>query len=83
MMVTVQQVASTKTMTMATARRDTTTTMMAMDVNYDNNEGNDTSSMGCNKGDNRNRDDGEDACASATAMTQPVMRRQRVERRRR
>ena len=42
------------------------------------------------KGDNRNRDDGEDACASTAttfahwrrAATQPVMRRRRFERRR-
>ena len=42
------------------------------------------------EGDNRNRDDGKDACASTAttsahrrrATTQPVMRRRRVERRR-
>jgi hypothetical protein len=69
-------------MTMMTARRDTTTTMMAADVDNDDDEGNDASSTGCDEGDNRNRDDGEDACALATATTQPVVRRQRVERRR-
>ena len=36
------------------------------------------------KGDNHNRNDGEDACASATTTTtQPVVRRRHVERRRR
>ena len=66
-----------------TPRRDTTTTTMATDVDDDDDEGDDASSMGCNEGDNRNRNNGKDACASATATTQPVVRRQRVERRRR
>jgi len=56
---------------------------MASDVNDNNDEGNDASSTGCNEGDNRNRDDGKDACTSATVTTQPVVRRRRVERRRR
>jgi hypothetical protein len=43
-------------------------TTMAMDIDDDNDEGNNASSMTCNEGDNRNRDDGEDACAS-TANT--------------
>ena len=85
MMATAQRATSTKTMTMATARGDTTTTTMATDVDDDDNddEGNGASLTGCDEGDNRNCDDGEDACASATAMTQPVVRRRRVERRRR
>ena len=73
MMATAQRAASTTTMTMMTARRDTTTMMMATDVDNDDDEGNDASSTGCDKGDNRNRDDGEDACALATATTQPVV----------
>jgi hypothetical protein len=67
---------------MAMARRDMTTTTMAMDVDDDDDEGDDASSTGCDEGDNCNRDDGEDACASATATTQPVVRRRCVERRR-
>ena len=62
---------------------ETTTTTMATDVNDDDNEGDDASSTGCDEGDNRNRDDGKDACASATAMTQPVVRRRHVKRQRR
>jgi hypothetical protein len=42
---------------------------MGMDVDDDDNEGDDASSTGCDEGDNCNRDDGEDACASATATT--------------
>jgi hypothetical protein len=80
MMVTAQRATSTKTMTMATARRDTTTKTMATDVDDNDDEGDDASLTGCDEGDNRNRDDGEDACASATATTQPVVRRRRVER---
>ncbi len=56
---------------------------MATDVDDKDDEGDDASSTGCDEGDNRNRDDGEDACASATATTQPVVRRWRVKRRRR
>ena len=59
------------------------TTMMAMDVDDNDDKGDDASLTGCDEGDNRNRDDGEDACASATATTQPVVRRRRVKRRRR
>ena len=70
-----QRATSTTTMTMATARRDTTTTTMATDVDDSNDKGDDASSTGCNKGDNSNRDDGEDTCASATATTLPVVRR--------
>ena len=83
MMATAQRATSTKTMTMATVRRDTTMMTMATDVDDDDNKGDDASLTGCNEGDNRNRDDGEAACASATATTQPVVRRWRVERRRR
>ncbi len=63
---------------MATARRDTTTTMMAMDVDDNDDEGDDASSTGCDEGDNHNRDNSEDTCASVTAMTQPVVRRRHV-----
>ena len=56
---------------------------MATDVDNDDDEGDDASSTGCDEGDNRNRDDGEDACASATATAQPVVRWRRVKRRRR
>jgi hypothetical protein len=45
---------------------------MATNVNNDDDKGNDASSTGCNEG-----------CASATATTQPVVRRRHVERRRR
>jgi hypothetical protein len=84
MMATVQQATlTTTTMTMATARRDTTTTTMATDVDDKDDEGDDASLTGCDEGDNRNCDDGKDACASATATTQPDVRRRCVERRRR
>jgi hypothetical protein len=49
---------------MATVHRDTTTTAMTTFVDVDNN----TSSMTSDEGDNRNRDDSKDACAS-TATT--------------
>jgi len=55
---------------------------MATDVDNDGDEGDDASSTGCDEGDKRNRDDGKDACASATVTTQPVVRRRCVERRR-
>ncbi len=77
--------ASTTTMTMVMVRRDTTTTTMVTDVNDNNDDddkGDDASSTRCDKGDNRNRNDGKDACASAMATTQPVVRRRCVERRR-
>jgi len=67
---------------MVMVRQDTTTTTMVTDVDYDDDEGDDASSTGCDEGDNRNRDDGKDACASAMATTQPVVRRRCVERRR-
>jgi hypothetical protein len=54
--------------------------MMVTDVDDNEDEGNNASLTGCDEGDNRNRNDGEDACASATATTQPVVRRRRVER---
>ncbi len=41
---------------------------MATDVDDDDDEGDDASLTTCNKGDNRNRNDGKDACAS-TATT--------------
>ena len=83
MMGTAQRVTSMTTMTMVTVQRDTTTTTMATDVNDDDDDkGDDTSSTGCDEGDNRNRDDCKDACASAMATTQPVVRRRCVERRR-
>ena len=72
MMVAARQ--ATTTMTMAMARRDTTATTMTMDVDNVDDEGNDASSTMCNEGDNCNRDDGKDACAS-TATT-PAHRRQ-------
>jgi len=62
---------------MATARWDTTATTMVMDVDGDNDEGDNTSLTAWDKGDNRNRDNGEDAC------TQPFVRRWYVERRKR
>jgi hypothetical protein len=83
MMATAQRATSTTTMTMVTARRDTTATTMAVDVDDDDDEGNDAISTGCDEGDNRNLDNGEDACASATAKTQPAVRRRRVKRWRR
>ncbi len=49
---------------------------MAMDVDDDDDEGDDASLMTCDEGDNHNRDDGEDACAS-TATTPAHQRRQR------
>ena len=73
MMATAQRSTSTTTMTMVTVRRDTTMTTMATDNDDNNDEGDDASSTGCDEGDNRNRDDGKDACASATATTQPVV----------
>ncbi len=83
MMGTAQRARLTKTMTMATTRRDTTTTTMATDLDDDDDRGDYASLTGCDEGDNRNRDDGKDACASATATTQPVVRRRCIERRRR
>ena len=74
-----QRATLTTTMTMATARQDMTTTTMASDVDNNDDEGDDASSTGCDEGDNRNRDDGKDACASATATTQPVVRRRRID----
>jgi hypothetical protein len=50
---------------------------MVMDVDGDNDEGDNTSLTAWDKGDNRNRDNGEDACA------QPFVRRWYVERRKR
>ena len=82
MMAMAQRETSTTTMTMVTVRRNTTTTTMATDVDDKDDVGNDASSTRCDEGDNRNRDDGKDACASATATTQPVVRRRCVERRR-
>jgi hypothetical protein len=63
-------------MTMATARRDTTMTKMAMDVVKDEDECDDAISTMCDEGDNCNRDDGKDACALA-ATTPAHRRRQR------
>ena len=54
-----------KLMMVATARWDTTATMKATDVDDDENEGDDASSTTCDEGDNRNCNDGKDACASA------------------
>ena len=78
MMAMAQWATSTTTMTMATARRDTTTMTMATDVDDNDDKGDDASSTGCDEGDNHNRDNGEDTCASVTAMTQPVVRRRHV-----
>ena len=63
------------TMMMVTAQRDTMTTTMAMDVINDDDVCNNASLTMCDKGDNRNRDDCEDACTS-TATT-PVHRQRR------
>ena len=84
MMATAQRATSTltATMTMAMAPRDMTTTTMAREVDNDDNEGDDASLTGYDEGDNRNHDNGKDACASVMATTQPVVRRRRVERRR-
>jgi len=54
----------------------TMATTMATDVDDANYEGDDASLMTCNEGDNHNRDDGKDACAS-TATTPAHRRRQR------
>ena len=43
-------------------------TTVATDIDNNDDEGNDASSMTCDKGDNHNRDDGKDTCAS-TATT--------------
>ena len=51
-------------------------TMMATDVDDDDDEGNDASLTTCDKGDNHNCDDGKDACAS-TATTPAHQQRQR------
>jgi hypothetical protein len=58
---------------------------MATDINDndDDDDGDNASSTGCNEGDNCNHDNGKDACALVKATTQPVVRRRRVERRRR
>ena len=53
---------------MVTARQATTATTMATDIDDNNDEGDDASLTTCDKGDNRNCDAGEDACAS-TATT--------------
>jgi hypothetical protein len=56
-----------------------TTTTMATDVDDNDDEGNDASLTGCDKGDNRNRNISKDACALVKAMTQPIVRRRRVD----
>jgi hypothetical protein len=61
--------------TMVTARWDTMTTTMVIDVIDDDNECDNAISMMCDEGDNRNSDDGEDACASAE--TTPAHRQRR------
>jgi len=43
-------------------------TTMATEVDNNDDKGNDASSTTCDKGDNHNRDNGKDACAS-TATT--------------
>ena len=48
---------------MATAQWDTSMTMMAIDININDDEGNDSSFMMSDKGDNCNRNDGKDNCA--------------------
>ena len=63
-------------MTKVMARRDTMTTAMAMDVNDDDDKGDDASLTMCSNGDNHNRNDSEDSCAS-TATTPAHWRRQR------
>ena len=60
---------------MALARRDTAVTTMAMDVDNNDDEGNDASLMMCDKGDHCNCDNGKDACASMA--TTPAHRRWR------
>ncbi len=47
---------------------------MVMDVDDNDNKGGEASLMTCNEGDNHNRNDGKDPCAS-TATT-PAHRRQ-------
>jgi hypothetical protein len=56
-----------------TSTMTTMATTMATDVDDDDNKGDDASSATCDEGDNHNRNDGEDACAS-TATT-PAHRR--------
>ncbi len=65
-------------------------TTVATDIGNNDDEGNDASSMTCDKGDNHNRDDGKDTCASTAttcassmATTQPVVTRKCIERWRR
>jgi hypothetical protein len=69
---------ATTKMTMATAQRDTTTTMIAMDVDDKDDKGDQSQSR---RWQRRLRIDGNYALATAT--TQPVVRRRRVKRRRR
>ena len=58
--------------------------MMMTDVDKDDdNNDDDTSLMTSDEGDNHNRIDGNNVCASATATTQPVVRWRRFERQRR
>jgi hypothetical protein len=67
MMATARRATWTTTMTTATARRDTMT-KRATDINNDDDKDNDASLTGCEEGDNRNRNNGKDACA-LTATT--------------
>jgi len=61
--------------TMVTARWDTMTTTMAMDVVNDDNKCNDAILTMCDKGDNRNSDNGEDACPSTETTPSHQLRR--------
>jgi len=55
---------------MATARWDTSMTMMATDININDDEGNNSSFMMSDEGDNCNRNDSKDTCAlTATTST--------------
>jgi len=54
----------------------TMATMMATDVDDDDNEGDNISLTTCDEGDNHNRDDGEDACVSMATTPAHRQRRQ-------
>jgi len=63
-----------KSTMMVKAQRDTTATTMTTDV--DDDKGNNASLTTCDKGDNRNHDDGKDACASTATTPAHRQRRQ-------
>jgi hypothetical protein len=49
-----------------------TTTTMAREVDNDDNEGDDASLTGYDEGDNRNHDNGKDACASVASRQEAM-----------